>query len=201
MDENTEESIRKTLDNHKPIILGKALVYGALDDRFYSLWLDYSKFSGIALDVFTNSHQIHRVKIPPAYPKRFPIRQGLFNMLFSKEKIIPQVINIADDMSFEDFPVRIVGHIYPIVTLSNTTLHKIDLSIFGNMDGKEVIFNSIHKHFLAKKSKKDFQKQAEKALKKCFFVMKQAFLDTKERKVYVGSNKTAGAAYKTPEMR
>lgn len=170
-----------------------------ITNNFYALWLDYSNFSGVALDIFINSSCIHKRRIPPAHPKIFPIKQVVFNTLFPNETFIPQVVNVSG-RNTKDFPVRIVGHIYPLFNLCTHTLYKIDLSIFGNFDGKEVIFNSIHKHFLAEKDKKLFQKQAEKALKKCFYVMKQAFLDTKDRKVYIDSNKNFGAAYKPEEM-
>lgn len=176
------KEIKDVLDKQGPTLLGSAIN----DDYFHRLGFNFSNYSGIRLAiVISNSFDVHRYTNLQCGPKNLLIDQEFLNKVFSKAKSIPQLTKLEEAKCPEDLLVVDV-HIYPIISLESGVLYKLDLSIEEwKPEETPLLMNVIQKHFFTDKDGLFFRDQIERALKKCFRVMEEAFLETKDKKVFL----------------
>lgn len=174
--------VKKILDRQRPIVLGNAIN----DDYFDRLGFDFSGYSGIQLEIITSgSVSVHKYINSHINSKHFLINQQLLNAVFSKSDGLPRLAKLEDAEDPEEL-LLVDVHVYPLLSLDVGVIYKLDLSI-GERKAKEgyQLMNVLQKHFFSDKSCLFFRDQLERSLMKCFDVMKEAFLEIKDKKVFL----------------
>lgn len=183
-----------------PFIDGASIVadYGGY---FMETNFNCSDFSAVKLDIHLIDAECLVYHKTMHSCVEFSLKQEFFNRLFSDEKSIP-TINLIKPSDFygedgkQKESVRVICSIYPVLPLENRLLYKVDVSVeipgtfpiktdHYKTSSSEAIVNFVQRHFTVDKEGLTFQEEAEGALADCFRLIKEIFIDTKDKKIYV----------------
>lgn len=176
-----------------------ASIYEDYGGYFYATNFDCSKFSGINLEI-RMSDADSLLYHGGMWSGKFSLPQDFFDRIFKKEnKIGPKLASIKPSEFYGEEGkhkelIDIICSIYPVLPLENGILYKLDVSVEVDVGlpiktkykaSTKAIVNFIQRHFVADKEVLSFQKSAEQALDECFMLIKELFIETKEKKIYV----------------
>lgn len=176
-----------------------ASIYADYGGCFVKTNLDCSRFPGVSLEIRLMDADCLLYGKSMWSCRKFKLQQEFFNHLFTEEKDIPELISIDSSGFYEKNGRRkelvdIICYIYPVLPLENRNLYKVDVSVEIKGDfptkttykaGSEVIVNFVQRHFIVDKEGLTFQSAAEEALSDCFHLIKEIFIETKDKKIYV----------------
>ena len=186
------------IKQQEPLIDG-AKICADYGGYFEQTNFDCSGFSGVNLNIRLMDADCLVYSKSMWSAVKFSLQQEFFNRLFKHEKDVPELTPIRpSDFYGENGKhkelVDIICYIYPVLPLENRNLYKVDVSveIKGTYPTKtnykatsDSIVNFVQKHFTVDKEGLTFQASVEEALLDCFFFIKEIFIGTKDKKIYV----------------
>lgn len=176
--------------------------------------IDFSKYSGLCLKVSANDLDYYAFETTC---KNFGLKkdflnQAFFDSVFSVWDEKPKIETIDSKYFASEKGGKEIGETFninciisPIAPMDRSLIYKVEVYVetlvqklpvsYRDEDSDFIIANLIQKYFIVDKEGLFFEEQVKKALEICFMEIKEAFLETQKKRIYVINQDKKAADY------